>query len=38
MFFNNSPVARFNFLKHLGGYLDSSLDLTHHVKQKLQKL
>lgn len=29
---------RSNFQKHLGVYLDTKLNLTHHVKEKLKKL
>ena len=30
-------LIRSNFQKHLGVYLDTKLNLTHHVKEKLKK-
>lgn len=33
IFFNNSPVARSNFLKHVGVYLETKIDCTY-VKKK----
>ena len=36
IFFNNSPVARSNFLKHVGVYLETKIDCTY-VKEKMKK-
>ena len=33
--FNDIPIAREPFTKHLGGYLDSRLDFSKHIKEKV---
>ena len=35
--FNNSPVARTSYQKHLGLYLDEKLNFSHHIKEKISK-
>ena len=35
--FNNSPVVRNTYQKHLGLYLDEKLNFSHHIKEKISK-
>ena len=35
LIFNGIPVARESFTKHLGVYLDSKLNFSKHIKEKL---
>ena len=35
--FNNVPVSRANFQKHLGICLDEKLNLNHHIKENMTK-
>ena len=35
--FNNAPVFCANWQKHLGIYLDESLDFSYHIKEKMAK-
>ena len=35
--FNNSPVARTPYQKHLNLYLDENLNFNHHIKEKIPK-
>ena len=37
IFFNNVPVSRTNFQKHLGTYLDEKLTFNHHITEKITK-
>ena len=37
IFFNDIPVSRVSFLKHLGIYLDQKLNFNHHIKEKMTK-
>ena len=32
--FNNVPVSRANFQKHLGIFLDEKLSFNHHIKEE----
>ena len=34
VFFNDIPVSRVSFQKHLGIYLDEKLNFNHHIKEK----
>ena len=36
--FNNVPVSRAIFQKHLGIYLDEKLIFNHHIKEKMTKV
>ena len=35
--FNNVPVSRASFQKHLGIYLDEKLNFNYHIKEKMTK-
>ena len=35
--FNNVPVSRASFQKHLGIYLDEKLNFNHHIREKITK-
>ena len=35
VYFNNNPVIRENFQKHLGLFLDSKLNLSGHINEKI---
>ena len=37
VFFNDIPVSRVSFQKHLGIYLDEKLNFNHHIKEKMTK-
>ena len=37
VFFNDIPVSRASFQKHLGIYLDEKLSFNHHIKEKMTK-
>ena len=37
VYFNNDPVIRENFLKHLGLFLDSKLNFSGHINEKIKK-
>ena len=37
VFFNDIPVSRVSFQKHLGIYLDEKLNFNHHIKEKTTK-
>ena len=37
VFFNDIPVSRVSFQKHLGIYLDEKLNFNHHIKEKITK-
>ena len=37
IYFNNVPVFFANWQKHLEMYLDESLNLSHHIKEKMFK-
>ena len=36
--FNNVPVSRASFQRHLGIYLDEKLNFNHHIKEKMAKV
>ena len=37
VYFNNDPVIRENFQKHLGLFLDSKLNFSDHINEKIKK-
>ena len=37
VYFNNDPVIRENFQKHLGLFLDSKLNFSGHINEKIKK-
>ena len=37
VYFNNHPVIRENFQKHLGLFLDSKLNFSSHINEKIKK-
>ena len=37
IYFNNAPVFRANWGKHLGIYWDESLNFSYHIKEKMSK-
>ena len=37
VYFNNAPVIRGNFQKHLGLFLDSKLNFFDHINEKIKK-
>ena len=37
MFFNNSPVVCASWQKHLGMFLEDSLNFSYHIKEKMSK-
>ena len=37
IYFNNAPVFCANWQKHLGIYLDESLNFSYHIKEKMPK-
>ena len=37
MFFNNAPVVRASWQKHLGMFLEDSLNFSYHTKEKISK-
>ena len=37
VFFNDIPVSRVSFQKHLGTYLDEELNFNNHIKEKMTK-
>ena len=37
IYFNNAPVFCANWQKHLGIYLDESLNFSYHIKEKMSK-
>ena len=37
IYFNNAPVFSANWQKHLGIYLDESLNISYHIKEKMSK-
>ena len=37
IYFNNAPVFCANWQKHLEMYLDESLNLSYHIKEKMFK-
>ena len=37
VFFNDIPVSRVSFQKHLGIYLDEKLNFNNHIKEKMTK-
>ena len=36
--FNNVPISRASFQKHLGIYLDEKLNFNHYIKEKMSKV
>ena len=38
VYFNNDPVIRKNFQKHLGLFLDSKLNFSGHINEKIKKI
>ena len=37
VFFNDIPISRVSFQKHLGIYIDEKLNFNHHIKEKVTK-
>ena len=37
IFFNNAPVVCANWPKHLGIFLEESVNFSHHIKGKMSK-
>ena len=35
IFFNNAPVICANWPKHLGSFLDESVNFSYHIKEKM---
>ena len=37
IFYNNAPIVWVNWQKHLGMFLDESVNFSYHIKEKMSK-